>query len=64
MKEIEGMTEIRSGRTEGETGSGGGRELTSVREEQRGREGRTEGTKTRNDRKVKKVGVRTKGRKA
>lgn len=58
------MTEIRSGRTEGETGSGGGRELTSVREEQRGREGRTEGTKTRNDRKVKKVGVRTKGRKA
>lgn len=42
LNKIEGMTEIRSGLTEEESGSDGGREMTSV-SESRGTGGRTEG---------------------
>lgn len=42
LNEIEGMTEIRSGLTEEESGSNGGREMTSV-SESRGTGGRTGG---------------------
>lgn len=43
LNEIEGMTEIRGGLTEEETSGNGGREMTSVRDEDEGWEGEQRG---------------------